>query len=123
MMSWDYPRVEAGVGSGSMRAEAIHGDIEKGAARHHRTRADGKLADRKHRRIVHAEYGIAGEAVEHPLPDHRFGAAEPLFRRLEDEIDRPVEITRLGKVAGRTEQHRGVAVMAAGMHPPIMART
>src|SRR5882724_8791508 len=106
-----------------MGAPTDHGDVEKGPAGHHRARADGKLADGKHRRIVHAEYGVAWEAVEDPLLDHRLGAAEPLFRRLENEIDRSVEITGLGEIAGGAEQHCGLAVVAAGVHPPVVART
>ena len=33
------------------------------------------------------------------------------------KLDRAVEIARLGEIARRAQQHRGVAVMAAGMHP------
>src|SRR6266850_4580380 len=106
-----------------MGAPTDHGDVEKGASGHHRAGADGKPADGKHRRIVHAEYGVAWEAVEHPLLDHSLGAAEPLFRRLENEIYRSVEIARIGEIAGGAEQHRGVAVVAAGVHPPVMTRT
>src|SRR5262245_27056071 len=107
MARGDY-RVDARLGARSVRAAAHHGDVEKGTTGHHRSCPNGELADGQSGRIVHAEYGVAWEAVEPPLLDHRFGAAEPLFRRLENEIDRSVEITRLGEIAGGAEQHRGV---------------
>ena len=59
---------------------------------------------------------VAGEALEEPVGEHRAGAAEPLLGRLEDEHRGAVEGPRLGEVARRAEQHRGVPVMAAGVH-------
>jgi hypothetical protein len=34
----------------------------------------------------------------------------------------PSNLPRFGKIARGSEQHRRMAVMAAGMHPPVMAR-
>ena len=47
---------------------------------------------------------------------------EPFLGRLEDEVHRAVEVARLGQVARGAEQHRGVAVMAAGMHLARLGR-
>ena len=58
---------------------------------------------------------IAGEAVEQPVREHGARAAEALFRRLENEHGGAGEIAMLGEIAGGTEQHRGVAVMAAAV--------
>src|SRR6516165_5919608 len=122
-MAADDDRVDAGFGTRPVRTSAEDRDIEKGTARHHRSRADGELADGETGCIVHPEQCIASEAVEHAFTHHCLGTAEALFCRLEDEVDRPVEITRLGEIAGGTQQHRGMAVMTASMHASIMARS
>ena len=73
-------------------------------------------------RVVHAEDAVAGEAVEQAVLDHRLGAAAALLGRLEDEMHGAVEVARLGEVAGGAQQHRGVAVVAAGMHAARVLR-
>ena len=75
-----------------------------------------ELAERHPRHVVHGEDGVAGEALEQPLFDHARAAVQHLFRRLENQVQRAVEIARLRQVACRAEQHRGVAVVAAGVH-------
>ncbi len=66
--------------------------------------------------VVHAVDGVAGEAFEQPVLQHLQRAADALFGRLEDEVDGAVEVPRFRQVLGRAQQHRGVAVMAAGVH-------
>ena len=56
------------------------------------------------------------EAVHQAVLDHRGGAGAALFRRLEDHDRVAGEIPRLGEIARGAEQHRGMAVMAAGVH-------
>ncbi len=63
---------------------------------------------------------VAGEAVEQALGDHPARAAQALLGGLEDEDDRAVEIAALREIARGAQQHRGVPVMAAGMHSPRM---
>jgi hypothetical protein len=53
---------------------------------------------------------------EQAVVDHLARAAAALFGRLEDQVDRAVEIALLGKVLGGCEQHGGMAVVAAGVH-------
>jgi len=65
---------------------------------------------------VHPEDPVHGEAVEQPFLDHDLAAAAQFLGRLEDDVDGAGEVARLGEVAGRTEQHGGVAVVTAGMH-------
>ena len=43
-----------------------------------------------------------------------------LFGRLEDQVDGAAEPARFCKVAGRAQEHRGVAVMPAGMGDAVM---
>ena len=68
------------------------------------------------RTIMHAIDLLDAEAVHQPVLDHRSGAGAALFRRLEDHDRVAGEIPGLGEVTRRAEQHRGMAVMAAGVH-------
>jgi hypothetical protein len=97
-------------------------DVEKRPARHHRPGADLESSHCQPRSVVHAEDRIARKLVEEAVLDHRVGAAQPFFRRLEDEMHGAVEIAALRQIARRAEQHRRVAVMTTGMHPPVMRR-
>jgi hypothetical protein len=72
--------------------------------------------------IVHAEHGVAGKALEQLVLEHRLRAAKAFLGRLKDEVHGAVEIARLGKVTRGAEQHRGVAVMAAGVHHARLRR-
>ncbi len=62
------------------------------------------------------------EAVEQTLGDHPAAAAAVLaaefLGRLEDQVDRAVEVPGLGQIARGAQQHRRVPVMAAGVHEP-----
>ena len=65
---------------------------------------------------MHAIDLIHREQLEETVLDHLLAAALTFFGRLENQLYGAGEITGFGKVFGRAEQHRGVAVMAAGMH-------
>ena len=65
---------------------------------------------------MHAVDLLDLEAVHQPVLDHRLGAGAALFGGLEDHHRIAGEIARLGEIARRAQQHRGVAVMTAGMH-------
>ena len=119
----DDHRIDPGFRAGAVRAAAGDGDVEIGAACHHRAGADLKSADRQPRPVVHAKNRIARKALEEPILHHRLAAAEPFFGRLKDQMDSAVEFAALGQVAGGAEQHRGVPVVAAGVHASLMART
>ena len=80
-------------------------------------RAERQVGD-----VVDAVDRVAREALEQPVIQHRLGAGEPLLGGLEDEVHRAREIPRLGEVFRRAQQHRGVPVMAAGMHAVRCAR-
>jgi hypothetical protein len=72
---------------------------------------------------VHAVNRLDRIAFQHPFFDHQPRAALILLGGLEDEMNRAGEIARLGEVSGGAEQHGGVAVMAAGVHAPLMLRS
>ena len=65
---------------------------------------------------MHAIDLLDAEAVHQPVLDHRRGAGAALFRGLEDHDRIAGEIPRLRQIARRAEQHRGMPVMAAGVH-------
>ena len=91
-------------------------DLDVVGRSHHRARTDGELADRKAGIVVHAVDFVDAEAGDQPVLDHRQTAGAALLRRLEDHHGGAGEIARLGEIFGGAEQHRGVAVMAAGVH-------
>ena len=74
------------------------------------------------RPVVQAEHLLGREALEQAVVDHHPAAATALLGRLEDQVDGAVEVAGLGQVAGGTQQHGGVPVMAAGVHPAGPAR-
>jgi hypothetical protein len=77
---------------------------------------EAELPDAKPRPVVHAEHRVAREALEQAVVDHLLRAGAAFLGRLEDEIDGAVERLDLRQVLGRTQQHRGVAIMAARVH-------
>ena len=115
-------RIDALMRHRRMAAVAAHGDLEGAGAGHDRPRHHHHLADRNARPVVQAEHRLDREALEQAILDHH---RRPTFRflgRLENEGDDAVEIRMPGQVARRAEQHRGVAVMAAGVHLSLMSR-
>ena len=75
-----------------------------------------KLPDRQAGIIVHAVDFLDAEALHQAVLHHGLAAGAALLGRLEDHDRGAGEIARLGEVARRAQQHRGVAVMAAGVH-------
>ena len=84
--------------------------------RHDRSRADGEVADRHARKIVHAVDFLDAETVDQAVPHHAAPAGAALLGRLEDHHGGAGEIAGFGEIFGGAEQHGGVAVMAAGVH-------
>jgi hypothetical protein len=115
-MGGDDDGIDALVRHGAMRAVAGHGDLEHVVGRHHGPIAHREPAHRQARPVVHPVDLVHGKALEQPLLHHHAPARLALFGRLEDEIGGAGEVAGLGQVAGGAEQHRGMAVMAAGMH-------
>ena len=101
-------------------AVAAHGDFKTTGSGHHRAGHDRHFPGRNSRPVVQSENGVHRELLEQPLFNHPQGAASGLLGGLEDEMNRAVEIQPrpvFAEVAGGTEQHRGMPVVAAGVHP------
>jgi len=75
-----------------------------------------KLPDRQAGIIVHAVDFLDVEALHQPVLHHGLAAGAALLGRLEDDDGGAGKIARLREVARSAQQHRGMAVMAAGMH-------
>ncbi len=117
-----HQRVDAGLGARAVRPHAGDVDVEERAAGHHRPGAHVEPADRELGPVVHAEQHVARKALEQAVGDHRLRAAQAFLGRLEDEVHRAVEVARLRQIARRAQQHRGVAVMTAGVHAALVLR-
>ena len=101
---------------GAVPALAGKRDLHLVDGGHHAALAEAELADRSAWLVVEREDGVAREGLEDALLHHDARAADVLLGRLEDEVHGAGEVLRLGEVAGGAEQHRRVAVVAAGMH-------
>jgi hypothetical protein len=65
---------------------------------------------------MHAVHCGYGKFFEQALLNHHSAAGLVFFGRLEDKAHGAPKLPRLGQVAGGTEQHRSVPVVAAGVH-------
>ena len=115
-MAGDHDRVDALLRPSAVGAFAGDGDVEECAAGVAHALAGGDLADRQAGRVVQAIDAVARETREQAIPQHRLRPAQALLGGLEDEVDGAVEGPGFRQVLSRAQQHRGVAVMAAGMH-------
>ena len=101
---------------GRMPALARQRDIKLIRRRHHRPFTNGKMADRNAGHVVHAIDFLNAPAGDQAILHHLFPTPAALFRRLEDNDDRAIEIPRLAQVFRRPQQHGRMPVMAAGVH-------
>ena len=60
--------------------------------------------------------------LQNGLLDHQSRPAFIFLGGLKDEMDRPGKISGFSKVLGRSQKHRRVAIVAAGMHTPRISR-
>ncbi|MCY1447098.1 hypothetical protein D9M71_637010 [compost metagenome] len=68
--------------------------------RSQRTAASREAAHGQAGGIVQRIHGIAGETLEKTVFNHAQGAAKGFLRRLENQVERTVEASMLGQVAG-----------------------
>ena len=112
----DQHGIDAFVRPRGVAAEPLDPDIDRVGRGHDRAGPDRERADRNARAVMHAIDLIDAEAVHQPVLDHRGGAGAALLGRLEDHHRIAGEIPGLGEIARGAQQHRGMAVMAAGVH-------
>ncbi len=104
------------VGHRRVRALAGRDDLEDVVGAHERSGAHREGAGRLERPVVHAVDRAHRKPLEQPFLDHDPPAALVLLRGLEDEVERPGEALLLRQRGGGAQQHRRVAVVAAGVH-------
>ena len=97
-------------------AFAFQRDLDVVGRRHHRPGADAELSERNTRIIMHAVDFLDAEAADQSVLDHGRRAGAALLRRLENHHRRAGEVARLGEIFGGAKEHRGMPVMAAGVH-------
>ncbi len=112
----DQHRVDREMRSRRVPALALDLDDEMVGRRHQRARPDREFPERDAGIIVHPVDFLDPEARHQAVVDHRLAAGAAFLGRLEDHDRVAAEIAGLGEVFGGAKQHRGVPVMAAGMH-------
>ena len=105
-----------------MPAFAGHDDLDAINRCLHRARGDTDDASLGLRRIVDGIDLVARKALKQAILHHRAGTRVAFFTGLKNQNGGAVKVTRLSQVAGSTHQHRGVAVVPAGVHQPRLAR-
>ena len=103
-------------GHSAVPARALNGDGHIVRGRHGRTIAKNQLALRVARHVVHAKHGVTRKLREQAVFHHLFGAAQAFFSRLKNQVNGAGKRGFLGDVFGRSQQHGGVSVVAAGVH-------
>jgi hypothetical protein len=112
----DHHRVQREMRMRGMTALARDVDVPAIGCRQQRAALRHDVAHRDARLVVDGEHRVAREFLEQSVLDHHPGAATALFGGLEDKVDGPLEVPRLAEDFGGTQQHRGMAVVTAGMH-------
>jgi hypothetical protein len=70
---------------------------------------------------MESENGPDGKPLKEPFPNHSSSAPFVFFSRLEDEVDGSTEGIVFRQILGRPQQHDHMAVMAAGVHLPLVS--
>jgi hypothetical protein len=91
-------------------------DLHPVHRRLHRAWGDANHAQRHIGRIVLGVHLRAGKALEQTVFDHGARARVTLFAGLENQTSGATKLARLDQIAGRAQQHGGVAIVPAGMH-------
>ena len=117
--------IDAEVGHRRVAAAALHVDFESAGTGHHRPGHHRHFADRNPWPVVQAVDRVHRILCEQAVFEHHPGAALRFLGGLENEVDGAVEsvgVAVFGEVARGAEQHRAVAVVAAGVHFPRLRR-
>ncbi len=117
-----HHRVYGEVRHGAVTAASAHRDRHLVGRGHHRPRPHRHLPRRQPGPVMHRVNLVDGKALEETLFHHHFAAAAAFFGGLEDEHCGAGKIARRGEVARCPQQHGGMAVVAAGMHPAGVRR-
>ena len=117
--------VHAGVGHGAVTALALDLDVkvvcrrgaDAGGGDHHGPGGEGHIGHHMdHQRGVH--FGVFQKACF----NHVFGALKNLLCRLEHQLDGALDpVLVLLQQSGRAQEHGGVHIVAAGVHPAVFA--
>src|SRR5207253_2685249 len=115
-LSADQYRIDAKMRAGGVAAAALDLDGDAIGRSHYGARAQGKFADRQAWEIMHPVDFFNAEALHEPVANHGPAPCPTLFGGLEDHHRGTGKIACLSEIASRAQQHRGMTVMATGMH-------
>ena len=115
-MHCGHDGVYAEVGHATVRAFAANGNAKLVARGHDRASGETKVTDGQTWPVMHTKDGLHGKFFKQAIFHHAFGACSAFFGRLKNDVNSTIEIFMLGQVAGRTQQHGRVTVMATTMH-------
>ena len=104
-------------------ANPVDGNFKVVFRGHDGTGAHCELAGFERWEIVDGIHGINRKALEESVCDHRPRSFTVLFGGLENEGHATIEISIAGEILGGTQQHRGVTIVAAGVHLAVIDRT
>ena len=117
--------VDAVLGRGAVTALPMHPDGEivrrwgadTGGGDHHRSRRE------RHSRRYMNHQGCVGSGIfQHAGGNHVLAALENFLCGLEHELDHPVQLRLVGfQDFRRAQQHGGVHIVTAGVHPSVLA--
>jgi hypothetical protein len=109
-------RIGAQMGHGGMRTLAPHRDLEFVTGGHHGARIQSKLAHLQPRPVVNGKHCLYWKAIKKPIIYHGLGATTTFFGGLKNKCHAASKIPIHRHRFGGRQQHRRVAIMAAGMH-------
>jgi hypothetical protein len=89
-------------------------------AGHDRTGPGQQVPGRHAGHVVRPVQPVDRESFQQPVVEHRLRPLAGFLRRPEQHADGAVERTVLGQGRGRAEDHRHVAVVAAGVHAAVV---
>ncbi|MNI50111.1 hypothetical protein D3C73_1047550 [compost metagenome] len=110
-----HNRIKTGIGNGSMRAFALHLDLEAVRRRHKRSTCNADRADRQIRLVMQAQH--RADSFKCAALNDLTGADPLLLRRLKQQPNSALQLVlALLQQVGGAENCGGVKVMAACMH-------
>ena len=119
-MACDIERIHALFRHCAVASNAVYRNAEQRAARHKRAASAQNQSGRRARIDVQRKACLRCRVFQHARREHGLRAGKALLVRLKHQLDRAVQlILVLAQQLCRTEQHRRVHVVAAGVHAAV----
>ena len=116
----DQQRVAPHVRHRGVMTETANADFEIVFGGHDRALAHGEFAGFDRRKVMNRVNRLDRKTLEQAVVDHRPRTRAVLLGGLEDEYRAAVEIALFREISRGAEQHRGMPVVAAGVHLAVV---